>query len=116
MSPILTLRTLLSAIHLLVSQCSRSLTISLDESKMLLLTALELRLRLAGVQLNELMDPESGFLGREGLILRVDILECCPWFEFADLETYASGTHSAAFRAAIHAISNASGWSSTFTR
>ena len=30
------------------------------------------------VQLNELMDPESGFLGREGLILRVDVLECCP--------------------------------------
>ena len=43
------------------------------------------------VQLNELMDPESGFLGREGLILRVDVLECCPWFEFADLETYTSG-------------------------
>lgn len=42
-------------------------------------------------QLNELMDPESGFLGREGLILRVDVLECCPWFEFADLETYTSG-------------------------
>ncbi len=43
------------------------------------------------VQLNELMDPENGFLGREGLILRVDVLECCPWFEFADLETYTSG-------------------------
>lgn len=42
-------------------------------------------------QLNELMDLESGFLGREGLILRVDVLECCPWFEFADLETYTSG-------------------------
>lgn len=46
------------------------------------------------VQLNELMDPESGFLGREGLILRVDVLECCPWFEFADLETYTSGMTS----------------------
>lgn len=55
------------------------------------------------VQLNELMDPESGFLGREGLILRVDVLECCPWFEFADLETYTSGmaprpsTHASCF-------------------
>ena len=58
------------------------------------------------MQLNELMDPESGFLGREGLILRVDILECCPWFEFADLETYASGMHSAALRATFHLISN----------
>ncbi len=45
------------------------------------------------VQLNELMDPESGFLGREGLIVRVDVLECCPWFEFADLETYTSGEY-----------------------
>ena len=43
------------------------------------------------MQLNELMDPESDFLGQEGLILRVDVLECCPWFEFADLETYTSG-------------------------
>ena len=59
----------------------------------------------AGVQLTELMDPESGFLGREGLILRVDVLECCPWFEFADLETYASGTHSAALRATFHMTS-----------
>ena len=57
------------------------------------------------MQLDELMDPERGFLGREGLILRVDILECCPWFEFADLETYASGTHSAAFRTGSYLLS-----------
>ena len=89
------LRIPLSAIHFTISQCDAGLTILLG-CKLLLLPVVELRLRVAGVQLNELMDPDRGFLGREGLILRVDILEFCPWFEFADMETYASGKRSAA--------------------
>lgn len=41
-------------------------------------------------QIDELMNPEAGYLVKEGLVLCVEVLECCPWFEFADLEKYAS--------------------------
>ena len=28
--------------------------------------------------------------GRDGVILACEILDCCPWFEFADLDVYVS--------------------------
>lgn len=40
--------------------------------------------------MNELLDPEAGFLIRDTVILGCEVLDCCPWFEFADLEVYAS--------------------------
>ncbi len=27
---------------------------------------------------------------RDGVVLACEILDCCPWFEFADLDTYVS--------------------------
>ncbi|BDA47782.1 probable MATH domain and coiled-coil domain-containing protein At3g at N-terminal half [Coccomyxa sp. Obi] len=48
------------------------------------------------VQMDELMNPEAGYLVKEGLILCVEVLECCPWFEFADLEKYASDEEAGA--------------------
>jgi hypothetical protein len=47
------------------------------------------------VQLDELMNPEAGYLVKEGVVLCVEVLECCPWFEFADLEKYASDEEAA---------------------
>ena len=29
-------------------------------------------------------------VGRDGVILACEILDCCPWFEFADLDVYVS--------------------------
>ena len=37
-----------------------------------------------------MLDPEAGYLTRDGIVLVVEVLECCPWFEFADLDVYAS--------------------------
>ena len=34
----------------------------------------------------ELMDAEAGFLVRDAVIFVCDVLDCCPWFEFSDLE------------------------------
>lgn len=47
-------------------------------------------------QIDELMNPEAGYLVKEGLVLCVEVLECCPWFEFADLEKYASDEEAGA--------------------
>lgn len=47
------------------------------------------------MQLDELMNPEAGYLVKEGLVLCVEVLECCPWFEFADLEKYTSDEDAA---------------------
>lgn len=30
------------------------------------------------------------FCSRDGVVLACEILDCCPWFEFADLDTYVS--------------------------
>jgi len=29
-------------------------------------------------------------VSRDGVILACEILDCCPWFEFADLDVYVS--------------------------
>lgn len=47
-------------------------------------------------QIDELMNPESGYLVKDGLVLCVEVLECCPWFEFADLDKYASDEEAGA--------------------
>lgn len=38
------------------------------------------------IKVAELMDPEAGFLVRDTVVFVCDILDCCPWFEFSDLE------------------------------
>ena len=34
-------------------------------------------------------------LCRDGVVLACEILDCCPWFEFADLDVYVSGDEGA---------------------
>ena len=43
----------------------------------------------------ELMDAEAGFLVRDAVIFVCDVLDCCPWFEFSDLEVrgWLAGGH-----------------------
>ncbi|KAJ4765159.1 TRAF-like family protein [Rhynchospora pubera] len=42
------------------------------------------------MKVHEMMTPESGFLVRDSVIFVCEILDCCPWFEFSDLEVFAS--------------------------
>ncbi|KAK9829646.1 hypothetical protein WJX72_007078 [[Myrmecia] bisecta] len=42
------------------------------------------------MKVHEMVDAEQGYLHKESLVLMCEVLECCPWFEFADLEVYAS--------------------------
>lgn len=37
-------------------------------------------------QVTEMVDQEAGYLQRDGLLLACEILDCQPWFDFADLE------------------------------
>lgn len=36
----------------------------------------------------ELLDAEAGFLVRDTVVFVCEILDCCPWFEFSDLEVH----------------------------
>lgn len=38
------------------------------------------------MKVQEMMTPDSGFLVRDSVIFVCEILDCCPWFEFSDLE------------------------------
>ena len=42
------------------------------------------------------MDPEAGHVHRDGVVLACEVLECCPWFEFADLDVYGNTTEEEA--------------------
>ena len=37
-----------------------------------------------------MVDPEAGYVQRDGLLLACEVLDCQPWFDFADLEVFAS--------------------------
>lgn len=47
-------------------------------------------------QVSEIMDPEAGHVHRDGVVLACEVLECCPWFEFADLDVYGNTTEEEA--------------------
>lgn len=49
-----------------------------------------------GIQVSEIMDPEAGHVHRDGVVLACEVLECCPWFEFADLDVYGNTTEEEA--------------------
>lgn len=42
------------------------------------------------MQVSDVLNSEAGYVQRECLTLSCEVLECCPWFEFADLTVYAS--------------------------
>eukprot|EP00891_Asterochloris_glomerata_P002316 jgi/Astpho2/2316/e_gw1.00043.1.1_t len=38
------------------------------------------------MKVSDILDPEAGFVHKEGLSISCEVLEACPWFEFADLD------------------------------
>jgi hypothetical protein len=37
-----------------------------------------------------MLDPDAGFVVREAVVFTCEVLDCCPWMEFADLEVFLS--------------------------
>ncbi|KAH7433467.1 hypothetical protein KP509_07G070900 [Ceratopteris richardii] len=42
------------------------------------------------MKVSDMMEPDSGFLVRDTIIFSCEIVDCCPWFEFSDLEVMVS--------------------------
>lgn len=39
-------------------------------------------------------DPESGYVARDGLLVACEVIDCQPWFDFADLEVLVSNSEA----------------------
>ncbi|PWZ26419.1 hypothetical protein Zm00014a_027061 [Zea mays] len=39
---------------------------------------------------SDMVDTDAGFLVRDTVIFTCEIIDCCPWFDFSDLEVWAS--------------------------
>lgn len=42
------------------------------------------------MKVSDMLEADSGFLLRDTVVFVCEILDCCPWFEFSDLEVLAS--------------------------
>ncbi|XP_073138267.1 uncharacterized protein [Henckelia pumila] len=42
------------------------------------------------MKVSDMLEADAGFLLRDTVVFVCEILECCPWFEFSDLEVLAS--------------------------
>ncbi|XP_028779266.1 uncharacterized protein LOC114735713 [Neltuma alba] len=42
------------------------------------------------MKVSDLLEADAGFLVRDTVVFMCEILDCCPWFEFSDLEVLAS--------------------------
>ncbi|XP_057799974.1 uncharacterized protein LOC131015563 [Salvia miltiorrhiza] len=42
------------------------------------------------MKVTDMLEPDAGFLMRDSVVFVCEILDCCPWFEFSDLEVLAS--------------------------
>ncbi|KAH7443293.1 hypothetical protein KP509_02G028800 [Ceratopteris richardii] len=42
------------------------------------------------MKVSEMVEPDAGFLVRDTVVFSCEILDCCPWFEFSDLEVMVS--------------------------
>lgn len=38
------------------------------------------------MKVSDMLEPDAGFLVRDTVVFVCEILDCCPWFDFADLE------------------------------
>lgn len=38
------------------------------------------------MKVSDMLEPDAGFLVRDTVVFVCEILDCCPWFEFSDLE------------------------------
>lgn len=41
-----------------------------------------------------MVDQEAGYVQRDGLLLACEVLDCQPWFDFADLEVLVSDSEA----------------------
>lgn len=41
-----------------------------------------------------MVDPEAGYIQRDGLLLACEVVDCQPWFDFADLEVFVSDSEA----------------------
>ncbi|KAL2471897.1 TRAF-like family protein [Abeliophyllum distichum] len=42
------------------------------------------------MKVSDMLEADAGFLARDTVVFVCEILDCCPWFEFSDLEVLAS--------------------------
>ncbi|KAK6162064.1 hypothetical protein DH2020_001905 [Rehmannia glutinosa] len=42
------------------------------------------------MKVSDMLEADAGFLLRDTVVFVCEILDCCPWFEFSDLEVFAS--------------------------
>ncbi|CAM0945239.1 unnamed protein product [Alopecurus aequalis] len=42
------------------------------------------------MKVSDILDTEAGFLVRDTVVFVCEIVDCCPWFDFSDLEVFAS--------------------------
>ncbi|XP_010241582.1 PREDICTED: uncharacterized protein LOC104586136 [Nelumbo nucifera] len=42
------------------------------------------------MKVSDMLEPDAGFLVRDTVVFICEIIDCCPWFEFSDLEVLAS--------------------------
>ncbi|KAL6899599.1 hypothetical protein ACP4OV_006257 [Aristida adscensionis] len=42
------------------------------------------------MKLSDMLDTDAGFLVRDTVVFVCEIIDCCPWFDFSDLEVWAS--------------------------
>ncbi|KAF6158126.1 hypothetical protein GIB67_014920 [Kingdonia uniflora] len=42
------------------------------------------------MKVSDMLEADAGFLLRDTVVFVCEIMDCCPWFEFADLEVFAS--------------------------
>ncbi|KAF8693766.1 hypothetical protein HU200_039189 [Digitaria exilis] len=42
------------------------------------------------MKIPDMLDTDAGFLVRDTVIFTCEIIDCCPWFDFSDLEVWAS--------------------------
>lgn len=49
------------------------------------------------MKVSDMLEADAGFLVRDTVVFVCEILDCCPWFEFSDLEV-------SLFRIALHVI------------
>ena len=45
-------------------------------------------------QVTDMVDSEAGYVQRDGLLLACEIVDCQPWFDFADLEVFVSDSEA----------------------
>ncbi|KAJ4958148.1 hypothetical protein NE237_025259 [Protea cynaroides] len=42
------------------------------------------------MKVSDMLEADAGFLVRDTVVFVCEIMDCCPWFEFSDLEVFAS--------------------------